>query len=40
MVLNISLNGPGEPIVESEEDAKKLFYESEIDCLMLGGRDL
>lgn len=39
MVLNTSLNGGGEPIVESDEDVLNLFNTSEyIDILVLNGK--
>lgn len=37
IVINTSLNGPGEPIVETPEQALDFFFESEdVDCLLLG----
>ncbi|MBT5264332.1 MAG: hypothetical protein HOL85_05845 [Rhodospirillaceae bacterium] len=33
MVMNTSLNGPGEPIVETPEDAVRLFLATDIDVL-------
>jgi carbamoyltransferase len=37
MVLNTSLNGDGEPILETERDAFKWFNKSKIDYLVLNG---
>lgn len=37
MVLNTSFNGPGEPIVESPEDALRFLMQSPLDVLYLGG---
>jgi carbamoyltransferase len=34
-LLNTSLNGPGEPIVESPDDALRLFASSQMDALVL-----
>ena len=36
VVLNTSLNGPGEPIVDSPSDAVRLFLSQEIDVLYIG----
>ncbi|MCX5908465.1 MAG: hypothetical protein NTY64_15095, partial [Deltaproteobacteria bacterium] len=36
LILNTSLNRRGEPIVESPEDALKVFLGSEMDVLVLG----
>jgi carbamoyltransferase len=36
LLLNTSLNGPGEPIVESAEDALTLMARSQIDALVAG----
>lgn len=36
VVLNTSLNGPGEPIVETPTDALKLFVKIKFDVLYLG----
>lgn len=38
MVLNTSFNGPGEPIVESPDDALKFFLQSDLDALYMEGR--
>lgn len=38
IVLNTSFNGPGEPIVESPEDAVGFFLASELDVLYIAGR--
>lgn len=40
VVINTSLNAPGEPIVETPEDALEVFLSSEIDVLYLEGRRL
>jgi carbamoyltransferase len=37
VVLNTSFNGPGEPIVESPEDALRFFLQSDLDALYLEG---
>lgn len=37
VVLNTSLNGPGEPIVDTPEDALRFVAGSEIDALYIGG---
>ena len=37
VVLNTSFNGPGEPIVETAEDALRFLINSELDALYLGG---
>jgi carbamoyltransferase len=37
VVLNTSLNGPGEPIVESPEDALRFLVRSRLDALFMGG---
>jgi carbamoyltransferase len=37
VVMNTSLNGPGEPIVETPEDALRFFRKSELDALYLDG---
>lgn len=37
LVLNTSLNGPGEPIVESPADALRYLLASEVDAVFLGG---
>jgi carbamoyltransferase len=36
-VLNTSLNGPGEPIVERPEEAVRLVESGVVDCLVVGG---
>jgi len=38
VVLNTSFNGPGEPIVESPEDALGFFLKSDLDVLYMEGR--
>jgi carbamoyltransferase len=38
VVLNTSFNGPGEPIVETPEDALRFFLQSDLDALHLEGR--
>ncbi|MGH6885094.1 MAG: carbamoyltransferase C-terminal domain-containing protein, partial [Geminicoccales bacterium] len=38
VVLNTSFNGPGEPIVESPDDALQFFLQSDLDALYLEGR--
>src|SRR5262245_1859237 len=38
MVLNTSFNGPGEPIVETPEDALRFFTGSSLDALYMQGR--
>ena len=40
ILINTSLNGPGEPIVETEEEALLLFNNSDLDILVLNGRIL
>lgn len=37
VVMNTSFNGPGEPIVESPEDALNFFEKSTLDRLYIGG---
>lgn len=37
VVLNTSFNGPGEPIVETPEDALRFLLKSELDALYIGG---
>lgn len=37
IVLNTSFNGPGEPIVETVDQAIELFRNTEIDCLVADG---
>ncbi|AXI78844.1 carbamoyltransferase family protein [Peterkaempfera bronchialis] len=37
VVMNTSLNGPGEPIVELPEEALDLFLKTELDALYMGG---
>jgi carbamoyltransferase len=39
-VLNTSFNGPGEPIVETPEDALRFFLQSELDALYIEGRQV
>ena len=38
VVLNTSFNGPGEPIVESPDDALTFFLQSDLDTLYMEGR--
>jgi carbamoyltransferase len=38
VVLNTSFNGPGEPIVESPDDALTFFLQSDLDGLYMDGR--
>jgi carbamoyltransferase len=38
VVLNTSFNGPGEPIVESPDDALTFFLQSDLDALYMEGR--
>jgi carbamoyltransferase len=38
VVLNTSFNGPGEPIVESPDDALRFFLQSDLDGLYMAGR--
>jgi carbamoyltransferase len=38
VVLNTSFNGPGEPIVESPDDALTFFLLSDLDTLYMEGR--
>ena len=38
VVLNTSFNGPGEPIVESPEDALRFLVHSQLDALYMGGK--
>jgi carbamoyltransferase len=40
VVMNTSLNGPGEPIVETPEDALRFIENSGADCLYIGGYKL
>lgn len=37
VLMNTSLNGPGEPIVETPHDAIKFLLSSKVDCLLMGG---
>jgi carbamoyltransferase len=37
VVLNTSFNGPGEPIVETPEDALRFLLNSELNALYIGG---
>jgi carbamoyltransferase len=37
VVLNTSFNGPGEPIVETPEDALRFMRQSKLDVLYLDG---
>lgn len=37
VILNTSFNGPGEPIVETPEDALRFLIQSKLDALYLGG---
>jgi carbamoyltransferase len=38
VILNTSFNGPGEPIVESPDDALRFFLQSGLDGLYMAGR--
>jgi carbamoyltransferase len=38
VVLNTSFNGPGEPIVETPQDALRFLLHSTLDALYIGGR--
>jgi carbamoyltransferase len=38
IVMNTSLNIKGEPIVETPEDAMKLFEESDVDVLVINNK--
>lgn len=38
VVLNTSMNGPGEPIAEYPEDAIRMLLDGRFDCLVLEGR--
>lgn len=38
VVMNTSLNGPGEPIVDTPEDALRLLLSREVDSLFIEGR--
>jgi len=38
VILNTSFNGPGEPIVESPEDAIRFLLEADLDSLYIEGR--
>ncbi len=38
VILNTSFNGPGDPIVESPDDALRFFVQSDFDALYLEGR--
>jgi carbamoyltransferase len=38
VILNTSFNGPGEPIVESPDDALRFFLQSDLDALYMDGR--
>jgi carbamoyltransferase len=40
VVLNTSFNGPGEPIVESPDDALTFFLQSDLDVLYMHGRSV
>jgi carbamoyltransferase len=37
VVLNTSFNGPGEPIVETPDDALRFLVNSRLDALYIGG---
>jgi predicted NodU family carbamoyl transferase len=36
VLLNTSLNRKGMPIVETPAEALQFFYESDLDCLVIG----
>jgi carbamoyltransferase len=38
VILNTSFNGPGEPIVETPDDALRFFLQSDLDALYMEGR--
>jgi carbamoyltransferase len=38
IIINTSLNGPGEPILESEEDAMNFFNNVPVDAIVINGR--
>jgi carbamoyltransferase len=38
ILLNTSLNLAGKPLAASPEDALELFYNSDIDCLIIGDK--
>lgn len=38
MVLNTSLNGSNEPILETEEDAMKFYEKNDIDAMVINGK--
>jgi carbamoyltransferase len=38
VILNTSFNGPGEPIVETPEEALRFFLQSDLDALYMEGR--
>ncbi|MGH6961174.1 MAG: carbamoyltransferase C-terminal domain-containing protein, partial [Dongiaceae bacterium] len=40
LVMNTSFNGPGEPIVETPDDALRFFLASGLDALYLEGRQV
>ena len=37
LLINTSLNGSGEPIVEDDSDAFTFFYNNDVDILVLNG---
>lgn len=37
VVLNTSLNGPGEPIVETPDDALRFLLTTEVDAVYIDG---
>ena len=37
VMMNTSLNGPGEPIVDIPEHAVSFFLNSELDCIYING---
>jgi carbamoyltransferase len=38
VVLNTSFNGPGEPIVETPQDALRFLGATDLDALYIAGR--
>jgi carbamoyltransferase len=40
MVLNTSLNCNGEPIVETEEDAKRFFDNTPVDIMVINNKTI
>src|SRR5262249_46684636 len=37
MLLNTSLNGPGQPLLETAEEARKFWQENDVDVLVVNG---